>query len=747
MPEAPSPFGAPTRWEDILRVFEGTGQSKVNRDTVAGPGSESWITGTDRGTVMGGSAVPSLDIWWPFKYTQNSVENQYVVGLTYDWAKFGNDGGALVEFTRGSRDIFNSVVPGGNAVANPATLREAAMVVTSLDQWVQGWEQQFKTWATEIGGNDSDLQGESAGLFKATLEAVERSLRVTRAYFREGQLAAALTSSGNQMTQTVTDLSGVMDTWMADSLAMPMGHLYEVFTKAMATIPPIGEITGGSTNDIKKEMAAKVVSPTYGSPVDFDFWDKIQNEAKASWLANVVKKLDEPSAAPMKRLTDSYMATSSKIPSVIKEFTLQLNKGDLETYYAPPKPEGGGGKDGPVKEPPGGDGEDPPGGDAGGDGPGGDDELGGGGAGGKGDGGLGDLDGKGPGGEGEGGNTGGPPKPEQLSVTPPGGASIGTGGGGQISGLGAPPGGASLGSGGNSVLDKDGKPLGDGRGGMFSVPPGSRIDPKTGAVTDAKGRPVKGADGKPMTVPKGSSVGPVTSGGPKGSSAEDQLSRLRGNIDTSSGNGLAVDSEGNVIMPKGAKIDAHGNLIGADGKPLTNAYGGKLSVPAGSRINADGSLTDPGGKHITESSSSLKTRGPKIGEETWTAPRRSSTVGSAMSELASAKNAAGLGRMVDSNGNAVTGQTVSPGLSSRAQTALGESAVAAEGARANQTAGPGGRAGGSGAPFMPPMGGGMGGGGGGGAAGGADRQRNVWVTEDEEVWGTDSDAPPGVIGR
>ncbi len=41
----------------------------------------------------------------------------------------------------------------------------------------------------------------------------------------------------------------------------------------------------------------------------------------------------------------------------------------------------------------------------------------------------------------------------------------------------------------------------------------------------------------------------------------------------------------------------------------------------------------------------------------------------------------------------------------------------------------------------------MGGGAGGGQGAGADRQRNVWLSEDEEVWGTDPDTAPGVIGR
>lgn len=52
---------------------------------------------------------------------------------------------------------------------------------------------------------------------------------------------------------------------------------------------------------------------------------------------------------------------------------------------------------------------------------------------------------------------------------------------------------------------------------------------------------------------------------------------------------------------------------------------------------------------------------------------------------------------------------------------------------------------GGGMPMMPPMGG-MGGGMGAGQ-GEKDRQRTTWLAEDEEVWGTETGAVDGVIGR
>jgi hypothetical protein len=50
-----------------------------------------------------------------------------------------------------------------------------------------------------------------------------------------------------------------------------------------------------------------------------------------------------------------------------------------------------------------------------------------------------------------------------------------------------------------------------------------------------------------------------------------------------------------------------------------------------------------------------------------------------------------------------------------------------------------------GVPFFPPMMGGMGGGAGGEKP--QERERQTWLAEDEEVWGTDVDAGSGVIGR
>jgi hypothetical protein len=105
----------------------------------------------------------------------------------------------------------------------------------------------------------------------------------------------------------------------------------------------------------------------------------------------------------------------------------------------------------------------------------------------------------------------------------------------------------------------------------------------------------------------------------------------------------------------------------------------------------------------------------------------------------------GLGGGIGGVGGGIDGLGTTPGSDlggSRApDKAFGQSsAVGGPGA----LAGSAGSAGTGGMPFMPPMGG-MGGGGGGGQE--KSRERKTWLTEDEDVWGTDPDCAPAVIGR
>jgi hypothetical protein len=76
----------------------------------------------------------------------------------------------------------------------------------------------------------------------------------------------------------------------------------------------------------------------------------------------------------------------------------------------------------------------------------------------------------------------------------------------------------------------------------------------------------------------------------------------------------------------------------------------------------------------------------------------------------------------------------------------GGAAGSGDGVAAGLGAGAAAAPGAGGYPFMPPMGG-MGGLGGQGGNADKERERATWLAEDDEVWGTDPECSPAVVGR
>ncbi|MFF5878022.1 hypothetical protein ACIQ9M_03680 [Streptomyces californicus] len=730
------PPGMPAKWEDILAMFHDGTTKLPDRNAVAGTGSKPWITTKVDGKWFTNDPAKQaekwgLSCWHAFSFPY--LSSQLMYGFGYDWEAFGNDSGALAEFTGAPITIFPSVTAGKNKDANPAHSAHAATVLNNMDDWTDGWVTQFNTWAEKVGSGEEQLKGETAEIFEATLLAVKRALQETYSYYMGGEVQKQLEGVSAQVKSTVEKLSENYWAWRntmevvdaskskfipdPGSIAMAFPHLRAAFFQALA-----GELP---TSDTTVEA----------NKLD---WGAIEATAKASWLAGVDQYLDKPSADTMINLATAYDTAAMKVSdanAIVKPtFTISLTADEQKEFYGSTGTgEGGsGGADEFLNK---------------------FKEMFSGGAGGK------------DGGTGPDGGSGGSilPNTSNFTATPP------------------PITGPNGGTGGTN-LPKDGLnltpppitgPNGGSGGSILTVPPGSRVDPRTGAVTDSRGKAVLGPDGKPLIVPPGSTIGsggrivpPTTSGSkpptlPSGSTSGDAL------------RGFRVDAEGNIVVPKGTTVDAKGNLIGADGKPLTNAYGGKLTVPPGSRINADGTISDPQGKHITESSDKLKAQTPTSlgilpnGQRsplTWSGDLFGNTKGandlntnlrSSGDLFSSSKGGGEMLRRVDSNGNKVfepNGAT--SGISNRARLAMGLPAAPTaptQGGLVTQSGNVLGRAGapgaaGSGMPFMPPMG--MGGGApGGGSGSGNDRQRNVWLSEDEEVWGTEPEAGTGVIGR
>ncbi|MFJ2027818.1 hypothetical protein ACIODW_28960 [Streptomyces sp. NPDC087897] len=715
----------PAKWEDILAMFHDGTTKLPDRNAVAGPGAKSWITRTVNGKwfISTDAAATAkswgLDGWHAFSFP--GLTKKLMFGFGYDWTNFGNEGGALVEFTGAADPILTSVAAGKNKDGNPALSSDAATILNNMDDWTDGWATQFNTWAQSVGNGDAQLKGETAELFEATLLAVKRALQETYSYYLDGELQRQLTTVSTQLGTTIWTLRNNAWTWyntmqpMGGSgqsetgpISMAFTHLQTSFLKSVNALVPL------SNYDTAKEPGLN--------------WDAIQAEAKASWTAGVVEGLDRKSAQTMTDLATAYTTATMKFSdanAIVKPtFTISLTADEHKEFYGTAGPDGDGGA---------GTGDT-------------NDflnkfkEMFGGGAGGTG------PDGSG----------------NQVDIPPPVTGPNGSTSGSTIPSGANPPDIKNL-LAQHPVTGPDGSTSGTG-GGPVALPAGSRIDPRTGAVTDARGKPVTGPDGRPLVVPPGSTLGPGGKIIPPAPSVPKGPTLPNGSSSGGLTHGLRVDSNGNIVVPKGVKVDAQGNLIGADGKPLTNAYGGKLTVPPGSRINADGTITDPQGKQITQNSNSLKTRNPMTVDDLLNNQRRPSTSSGDLfsgsrggsSDLLGGSKGLSEGLRKSFDGNGVTGREATGGtggLSSRARAALGLPLVPAaptQGTLTTQSGSVLGRAGvtgatGGGMPFMPPMG--MGGGAPGGGGSGNDRQRNVWLSEDEEVWGTEPEAGTGVIGR
>ncbi|MFB6505510.1 MULTISPECIES: hypothetical protein [unclassified Streptomyces] len=704
------PPGMPAKWEDILAMFHDGTTKLPDRNQVAGPGSKQWITRQVNGAWIDASPASKavewgLDGYHAFAFPTRANEQWLLFGFGYNWADFGNDSGALAEFTGAPGPILGSVLAQTNKDANPVMSGKAADILANMDAWTDGWVTEFNKWAENVGNGSEEIEGESAEIFEATLQAVKRALQETQSYYLGGALKNNLSDVSTQLTATVQNLQTNFSDWFNKGLPMKSGtatkevgpvsmaftHLYNKFLEVMNKIQP---------------------TSNHNPNVDGLDWDGVERDAKAQWLSHVQTGLDEASSGTMANLAKAYDTASSKFSdanSIVKStFTISLTSEEEKKFHDPSDSKTDGGADDFLNT-------------------------------------FKDLFNKGPG-DGTGGTGEDGPNVDVPPVTGPSGSTSGSSSDllknnnlnlktpNPITGPSGSTGGTSGLTGGSSV----------------TVPAGSRIDPKTGAVTDAEGKPVLGADGQPLVVPPGSTIG---SGGRIVPPVTKQPTLPNGSTTGDLTRGFRVDAEGNVLVPKGTKVDAQGNLIGPDGKPLTNIYGGKLTVPPGSRVNPDGTLTDPQGKHITESSNNLRTRAPRTVEELLNGQRRPSTTSGDLFGGSKGTTDA-VRRLVDSNGNAIR-EPVSmvSGLSNRARAALGLPSVPTVTTAVNsgvptQSLGALGRTvqttGTGGTPFMPPMG--MGGGAPGGGSG-ADRQRNVWLSEDEEVWGTESGTGTGVIGR
>ncbi|SOB82721.1 hypothetical protein [Streptomyces sp. 1331.2] len=220
-------------------------------------------------------------------------------------------------------------------------------------------------------------------------------------------------------------------------------------------------------------------------------------------------------------------------------------------------------------------------------------------------------------------------------------------------------------------------------------------------------------------------------------------------------------------VPPGSVITKDGRIVDENGKPVLDANGNPMVAGPNYTIGPDGTLRDEKGNTVSQYRQLLADRftgGDSGGGDDLLTPSHFGAGGFSYNTMglggSSGEGAGGL--LAPGGGPMITG--MGGGLSNRALTSNGdpnamkaavdqanaERAAAEKAARAaaqeqslltgRQTA----TSSGGMPPMMPPGGAGMGGQGG---PNDKDRRRTTWLAEDEEVWGTETAAVHGVIGR
>ena len=594
-------------------------------------------------------------------------------------------------------EMMPDVARGKRGSMDLQTLRDLEMQIKLFAVWSDGTGDGINSWARALDSDDSSFRGKAASLIQWRLKANGDGLVDTHEQLttRHGRpIADAVKDAGDELQTWTTTMSSAWTNATSQGLKFLLWnkvadeinaiHQYIVDSGLQLGTPNYRLNAFGPFVDLGKKYIKDALSHyPKGDLTAASTWQSIGTSINESVVAQLKSLLDVPAQGAMGSLAPKYILATSAL--------VEITAPPKET---PPTPDPGGNNDippppdgsgNPPPPPPGGSGNvpPPPGGDGGG---GGNDIPPPGGDGG----GNGDLNI--PGG-GDGGGNGNVPG-GGGDLPPPGDGSAG------INGLGVPGGGDGGGGPGTDGPPGGADPAGGGGAFLPFAPPG-------GAGTNGNG---PGGNG---------------SIGPGGDGAFEEPGGGDGVIGAPPGG----DGGGNgSLLPPGAgdsrTVTPPGG--GADGKGGGAGAGGGFGADPGKGFDAGGGVGAGAGAG-----------GGGLG------------LGSGPGGLG---GAGGLGAGRDGLGGLGGGLGGGPGsgVGLGGGSGAGSGGGLFGGVPSQLTGGspgangaPGTSGGAGGVPFFPPMMGGQG-------AGGEkpqERERQTWLSEDEEIWGTSVSVGSGVIGR
>ncbi|MFK3979268.1 WXG100 family type VII secretion target [Micromonospora sp. NPDC050397] len=623
-----------------------------------------------------------------------------------------------------SNEITSQIL--SNPFLDPQTLYDAAHLFYEVANWLMNTGQpRVQTLVSEIDQDASGFEGSAADAFVFAMEDINRTMLYLKENITEpDDWIEFLNGSGDAVVTFKTAMVNAWDAfkayrfydpnWLVGQIVQSMEQQVDAYDR---TVKFPGFFTGGTTTGGYDEVW-NFTFPDQGLPGPYDLmqpaaWQQLDTDTKTAWT-NELNKLNTASLAATKALMDNFVNTTDKLQRVIPD----LYRG---TFYVPPPdptqipPPGGGdnfGINGGGNNGPGGGGEG--GFDTSGLGNGG-----GGGGGGGSEGGF-DTSGLGGGDSGDGsgggsnfrggGNSGGNFDPSQFAAGgnngggSGGGTSIGGISGGANSGpgfTGGPGGGTSIGgiSGGGASGGSGG-----GAGGGITIPGLGSGGSFTGGGGAGSGSGA-GSGQKPPGTGLGSGLG---SGAGSGSGSG---SNSGSNSGSGSDDGLGTGIGG---LGEGVGSGGWSGIPGLDDPTLGGSF------PPSSQFPTE---IDPGS---FGSGGANPTAGSVVG------PLGTPPPGYAGAGALTGIQMGGAGNGFNSGGfglENLPGAVVQAGLG-------GANGVVGTGANGM-----------GGVPFIPPMGGMGGMGSPGNGDNGKERERTTWLAEEEEVWGTDPDCAPAVVGR
>ncbi|WP_406114870.1 hypothetical protein [Kitasatospora purpeofusca] len=719
-------------WEDALTFVGSSADAKpATRESVRDD-EKPWVKkgewkreATDgwQGVEGDGTQLP-LDSWvaWYFTYTKatSTVHHaSYVVGTRIHYENIDVAGAKFAAWT-GSRAPLERFIDGtitANDRLDPTVFGKAANNLRDFTYFLDGWITRIGTeWVKGIGEEDGDWQGSAANALRALLLAFRREIDADNRMIRLADVSSALTPCEEIVKTQIKAMWTGFQEWWKSPLAWPVNTTTAAIKEGLkgATVKvdykdpkapgwahwdantkgtgdEMGSIAGVS------DLTFTLSGAAFGDPGTDAFWQQVDKKAREIWVANVVEHLDKAANDALTAIGVAYGTAINAAATPLKPFPLMMPDPKTPTTDDPTKDPT---KDGPpdIKEV--GGGPDTKNLDGGPD----TKNLGGGPD-------IKDIKDVGGGAGGAGGNSGGGNKPN-LNLGDIGGNSGSNnpnlnlgGGGGNLPNLnlgngGSGNSGSNSGSGpnliGNPFPDLNSGPLPDsllpgssGSNRPVVVPPTSIIT-KDGRIVDESGNPVLDAAGNPMVAGPGYSIGP---------------------------DGVLRDGQGNTVSQNrqllADRYSAAGDDSGGPNLLSPNSFGAggfsynTMGLGAGGS-GSGSSLGLGGGPMMAGMGGGLSNRALAAGGDP--------SVTKAAVDQANAERVA----------------------AERAARAAAQEQAALTGQRTATSSG--------GMPPMMPPGGGMGGGAG-GAGNEKDRRRTTWLAEDEEVWGTDSGAVSGVIGR